>query len=109
MGEVIDFGRRRRRPPQRPAQAATPAGPRILRCHHCGERHPVVRLAGGDARLDPMNWSPEASRRARAFASYAALRSLGRSGIDELVTRHCRLARRFAERLAAIQARITGK
>ena len=58
-------------------------------------------VAGGDARLDPMNWSPEASRRARAFAVYAAMRSLGRSGIDELVDRHCRLARRFAERLAA--------
>jgi hypothetical protein len=56
MGEVIDFGRRRRRPPQRPAQAATPAGPRILRCHHCGERHPVVRLAGGEERCVTAFW-----------------------------------------------------
>ncbi|MET0457904.1 MAG: pyridoxal-dependent decarboxylase [Ilumatobacteraceae bacterium] len=60
-------------------------------------------LAGDDVRLDPMNWSPEASRRARAFAAYAAMRSLGRSGIDELVDRHCRLARRFAARLAAAE------
>ncbi|MET0144021.1 MAG: aminotransferase class V-fold PLP-dependent enzyme [Ilumatobacteraceae bacterium] len=59
-------------------------------------------VAGSDARLDPMNWSPEASRRARAIATYAAMRSLGRSGIDQLVARHCQLARRFAERLGAV-------
>lgn len=46
------------------------------------------------------NWVPEASRRARGFAVYAALRSLGRNGIGELVDRSCRLARRMAERLA---------
>jgi glutamate/tyrosine decarboxylase-like PLP-dependent enzyme len=58
-------------------------------------------IAGGDARHDPMNWSPEASRRARGFAAYAAMRSRGRSGFDALVGRHCRLARRVADRLGA--------
>ena len=42
---------------------------------------------------------PESSRRARGFATWAALRSLGRSGVAELVDRVCELARRFAARL----------
>lgn len=46
------------------------------------------------------NWVPEASRRARGFAVYAALRSLGRNGIGRMVDGCCRLARRMAERLA---------
>ena len=48
---------------------------------------------------EPMDWTPEASRRARGFAVYAALRSLGRQGVGDLVDRCCRLARRFADRL----------
>ncbi len=48
---------------------------------------------------EPMDWTPESSRRARGFAVYAALRSLGRQGIDDLVARCCRLAARFADAL----------
>jgi glutamate/tyrosine decarboxylase-like PLP-dependent enzyme len=40
---------------------------------------------------------PEFSRRARGFAVYAALRTLGRSGVAELVERCCAQARRFAD------------
>lgn len=43
---------------------------------------------------------PESSRRARGFATWAAIRSLGRSGIAALVDRACALARRFADQLA---------
>jgi glutamate/tyrosine decarboxylase-like PLP-dependent enzyme len=46
------------------------------------------------------DWAPEASRRARAFPLYAALRQLGRRGLAELVERNCALAARMAERLA---------
>jgi glutamate/tyrosine decarboxylase-like PLP-dependent enzyme len=46
------------------------------------------------------NWVPEASRRARGFAVYAALRSLGRDGAAQMVERCCQLATRMAERLA---------
>jgi glutamate/tyrosine decarboxylase-like PLP-dependent enzyme len=46
------------------------------------------------------NYVPEASRRARGFAIYAALRALGRNGIVEVVERCCRLARRLAAALA---------
>jgi glutamate/tyrosine decarboxylase-like PLP-dependent enzyme len=52
------------------------------------------------AERDQVDWTPEFSRRARGFAVYAALRSLGRSGVAELVERCCAHARRFAERLA---------
>jgi glutamate/tyrosine decarboxylase-like PLP-dependent enzyme len=48
---------------------------------------------------EPMDWVPESSRRARGFAVYAALRSLGRSGVADLVERCCRLAHRFADQL----------
>jgi glutamate/tyrosine decarboxylase-like PLP-dependent enzyme len=46
------------------------------------------------------NWVPEASRRARGFTVYAALRSLGRQGLAELIERCSMLARHMAERLA---------
>jgi glutamate/tyrosine decarboxylase-like PLP-dependent enzyme len=52
------------------------------------------------AERDNSNWVPEASRRARGFTVYAALRSLGRKGIVELVDRCCRLAQQMAELLA---------
>jgi glutamate/tyrosine decarboxylase-like PLP-dependent enzyme len=45
---------------------------------------------------DQMNWVPEFSRRARGFAVYAALRTLGRQGLADLVERTCGCARRFA-------------
>ncbi len=45
---------------------------------------------------------PEFSRRARGFAVYAALRSLGRRGLVELVERCCDGATRFAERIAEL-------
>jgi glutamate/tyrosine decarboxylase-like PLP-dependent enzyme len=50
---------------------------------------------------DPVDWTPEFSRRARGFCVYAALKSLGRSGVVEMVERCCAHARRFAERLLA--------
>lgn len=51
------------------------------------------------------NWEYvfDSSRRARGFALYAALRSLGRVGVQELVERCCGLARQMAERLTAVE------
>ena len=51
------------------------------------------------AERDSYNWVAESSRRARGFTVYAALRSLGRNGLAELVDRCCGHARRFAELL----------
>jgi glutamate/tyrosine decarboxylase-like PLP-dependent enzyme len=50
---------------------------------------------------NPADFTPELSRRARGVEVWAALRSLGRSGLEELVERMCRHAERFAEGLAA--------
>jgi len=52
------------------------------------------------AERDGMDWTPEASRRGRAMPIYAVFRSLGRTGLSELVERCCRLASRMAERLS---------
>jgi glutamate/tyrosine decarboxylase-like PLP-dependent enzyme len=46
------------------------------------------------------DWTPESSRRARAFAVWAALRSLGKNGVAEMIDRCCEHARRFAEILS---------
>jgi glutamate/tyrosine decarboxylase-like PLP-dependent enzyme len=45
------------------------------------------------------DWSPDSSRRARAFAIWAALRSLGRNGVARLVETLCDHAQRFATAL----------
>lgn len=52
---------------------------------------------------------PESSRRARGFTVWAALRELGRDGVSELVERCCRLARRFADGLAAGGAEVVNE
>ena len=57
-------------------------------------------VADPDAARDQMDWTPEFSRRARGFAVYAALRSLGRSGVADLVERSCARARQFASEIS---------
>ncbi len=59
-------------------------------------------VADPDAARDQMDWTPEFSRRARGFAVYAALRSLGRSGVADLVEGSCARARQFAEAIAEL-------
>jgi glutamate/tyrosine decarboxylase-like PLP-dependent enzyme len=46
---------------------------------------------------EPSHYTPEVSRRARGIELWAALRSLGREGLKEMIERNCRLARSFAE------------
>lgn len=51
----------------------------------------------------PADWNLESSRRARGFATWAALRELGRDGVAALIDR-CRAgARRFAALLSAAE------
>jgi len=52
-------------------------------------------------RREPMHHTPEASRRARGVELWAALKSLGRSGLCALVERTCALAKRFEAGLRA--------
>jgi glutamate/tyrosine decarboxylase-like PLP-dependent enzyme len=62
--------------------------------------HASYYVTARRAERDNCDWVPEASRRARGFTVYAALRFLGRKGIEELVDRCCLLARRMADRLS---------
>jgi glutamate/tyrosine decarboxylase-like PLP-dependent enzyme len=48
---------------------------------------------------NPSDFVPELSRRARGVEVWAALKSLGKTGLIELVERNCRQARRFADGL----------
>ncbi len=57
-------------------------------------------------RRDPSSYTPELSRRARGVEVWAALRSLGRSGLADLIERCCRHATRFARGLEAAGHRI---
>ena len=53
------------------------------------------------AHRNPCDYTPELSRRARGVDAWAALRTLGRSGLAELLERNCHQARRFAQGLQA--------
>ncbi|MGH9147713.1 MAG: pyridoxal phosphate-dependent decarboxylase family protein [Vicinamibacterales bacterium] len=55
-------------------------------------------FTGGESR-EPSQFTPELSRRARGVELWAALRSLGRSGLASLIERTCQHATRFAEAL----------
>jgi glutamate/tyrosine decarboxylase-like PLP-dependent enzyme len=50
---------------------------------------------------NPSDFTPELSRRARGVDIWAALHSLGRSGIAQMIESNCDQARRFADQLAA--------
>ena len=51
----------------------------------------------------PCDYTPESSRRARGVEVWAALRSLGRSGLSDLIERTCNYAKRFAAGLRAAE------
>jgi glutamate/tyrosine decarboxylase-like PLP-dependent enzyme len=58
-------------------------------------------VGSGGATPAPSDFTLESSRRARGFATWAALRQLGKEGVADLVERNCQLARRFADALQA--------
>jgi glutamate/tyrosine decarboxylase-like PLP-dependent enzyme len=55
---------------------------------------------------EPGHYTPELSRRARGIEVWAALYSLGRSGLADLVQRTCRLAVRFADGLRGMDFQV---
>jgi glutamate/tyrosine decarboxylase-like PLP-dependent enzyme len=75
---------------------AVVAHPEAHRAAMAGE---AAYLPPTTAERDAIDWTPDASRRARGFAVYAALRSLGRQGLTDLVERCCGHARHFADEL----------
>lgn len=56
-----------------------------------------IQLTPGER--DPRAFTPDESRRARGVAVYAALRTLGRQGVADMVARFCGHARRMADAL----------
>ncbi|HZT45317.1 MAG TPA: aminotransferase class V-fold PLP-dependent enzyme [Gaiellaceae bacterium] len=80
----------------------------------CAHPEPHRRAMGAQAEYlvhaetggprDQLDWTPEFSRRARGFAVYAAIRSLGRSGIAAMIERCCDHAARFAQEITATGA-----
>lgn len=58
-------------------------------------------LPAAGPRRNPSDYTPELSRKARGVEVWAALKSLGRAGLEEMIERCCRHARRFAEGLRA--------
>ncbi len=75
----------------------------------CRDRAPLVAsMSARGAYLPELtdHWEPtdstfELSRRARGVPSYAILRMLGKSGVREMIARHCDLACRLADQLSA--------
>ena len=55
----------------------------------------------GSTLREPMHHVPESSRRARGVELWAAMKSLGRNGMRDMIERTCDLAGLFAERLRA--------
>lgn len=51
---------------------------------------------------DEIDWTPEFSRRGRGVATYAAIRQLGRTGIEDLINRTCRYAHELVTRIGAL-------
>jgi glutamate/tyrosine decarboxylase-like PLP-dependent enzyme len=74
---------------------------RDAEAHRAAMARTAVYLQRSTVDRDNYEWTPEFSRRARGFTSYAALRSLGRKGVEEMIDRCCAHARLFGELLSA--------
>ena len=64
--------------------------------------HRESYLIHATAERDAIDWTPEWSRRARGYPTYAALRQLGRRGVADLVERCCLHAQSLVTRMAAL-------
>jgi glutamate/tyrosine decarboxylase-like PLP-dependent enzyme len=72
-------------------------GEHLRRALSAGNAAYLTQSAG----REPWQFTPDASRRARGVELWAAMRSLGRSGLREMIERNCRQAKLFADRLCA--------
>jgi glutamate/tyrosine decarboxylase-like PLP-dependent enzyme len=73
------------------AMVAVPAAHRAAMAQHASY---LLRAEG--ERRDGMDWTPEASRRARVVPIYAVLKALGRRGVSDLVKNGCERAQQMA-------------
>ncbi|HEX6433252.1 MAG TPA: aminotransferase class V-fold PLP-dependent enzyme [Gemmatimonadales bacterium] len=70
--------------------------------HRAAMEHRASYLVHADEMRDQLDWTPEHSRRARGFATWAALRELGRTGLADLILRCCRHAHDIVTRIGAL-------
>jgi len=70
--------------------------------HRACLSHRASYLIHAEDARDQIDWNPDWSRRARGFATYAAIREMGRAGITEMLERCCEVTRLIADGLAAL-------
>lgn len=70
--------------------------------HRAAMSHRASYLTHDADARDQMDWSPEWSRRARGFPTYAALRQLGVNGVSALIERCCDYARALVTGIGAL-------
>jgi glutamate/tyrosine decarboxylase-like PLP-dependent enzyme len=71
--------------------------------HHASLSHRASYLTHAKSARDQLDWNPEWSRRGRGFATYAALRQLGRQGVAELIERTCDCAHALVTRIGSLE------
>ena len=71
--------------------------------HRASLSHHASYLTRASDARDQMDWNPEWSRRGRGFATYAALRQLGRQGVADLIERTCDHAHALVTRIGALE------
>jgi glutamate/tyrosine decarboxylase-like PLP-dependent enzyme len=70
--------------------------------HRASLSHRAAYLTHDAEARDEMDWNPEWSRRSRGFATYAALRELGRNGVADLVERCCEHAHSIVMKIGSL-------
>jgi glutamate/tyrosine decarboxylase-like PLP-dependent enzyme len=71
--------------------------------HRASMSYHAAYLSHQSEARDPLDWNPEFSRRARGFATYAALRELGRNGVGEMIERNCDCAAEIVDGLSRLR------
>jgi glutamate/tyrosine decarboxylase-like PLP-dependent enzyme len=75
---------------------------RDAQAHRAAFAHHATYVPQATDTRDALDWTPEFSRRARGFATYAALRELGRAGVADVINRCCAHAHALATRIGAL-------
>jgi len=70
--------------------------------HRASLSHRAAYLTHDADARDQMDWTPEYSRRGRGFATYAALRQLGKAGVEALIDRTCSHAHALVTRMGSL-------
>ena len=70
--------------------------------HRGAMEHRASYLVHAEDGRDQLDYTPEHSRRARGFSTWAALRELGRDGVRDLVARCCKHAYDIVTRIGAL-------